>query len=99
MPKRKEEVAETPKVVATDKVAHDMGELVRLTRVELGQSQVTLGEASGKNQSWVSKIEMGGPEQNMTLRTMEKVFGALGVNAQVVLTLPNGVQLTYTIIE
>jgi ribosome-binding protein aMBF1 (putative translation factor) len=64
------------------------GQQVRLARERLGWSQTVLAKAVGTDQPYISAIERGLP--NSTIDGMAKIAAALGVELQVLLTLPQG---------
>lgn len=58
--------------------AQKFGENMKKIRLEKGMSQGDICRALGLDRAYISNVENG--KQNLTISTMEKVAGALGVN-------------------
>lgn len=69
--------------------AYQLGETIKEVRKEQDLTQEALGERIGVKKAQISKIENG---QTMTLRTMSRVFRALGITSGELL-LSNGQKL------
>lgn len=69
--------------------AYQLGEAIKEVRKEQDLTQEALGERIGVKKAQISKIENG---QTMTLRTMSRVFRALGITSGELL-LSNGQKL------
>ena len=71
--------------------AYHLGETIKEVRKEQDLTQEALGERIGVKKAQISKIENG---QTMTLRTMSRVFRALGITSGELL-LSNGQKLHF----
>lgn len=69
--------------------AYQLGETIKEVRKEQDLTQEALGERIGVKKAQISRIENG---QTMTLRTMSRVFRALGITSGELL-LSNGQKL------
>ena len=68
-------------IVMTNRL-ENMGLVIRNERVRRGLTQEELGERVGVGKAQISKIESG---KGLTVKTVNKVLGALGLSASVVL--------------
>ncbi|KHL91177.1 MULTISPECIES: helix-turn-helix domain-containing protein [unclassified Paenibacillus] len=57
-----------------------IGERIRRVRKEINLSQEQLAERSGLHTNYVGQVERG--EKNLTLETLEKVVGGLGISLE-----------------
>ncbi|MEK3687928.1 helix-turn-helix domain-containing protein [Paenibacillus sp. FSL R10-2736] len=57
-----------------------IGERIRRVRKEINLSQEQLAERSGLHTNYVGQVERG--EKNLTLETLEKVVGSLGISLE-----------------
>lgn len=64
-----------------DKI-ENIGLMIRNERLRKGLTQEDLGERIGVGKSQISKIESG---KGLTIKTVTKVFNALGISASVIL--------------
>ncbi|EGL18559.1 MULTISPECIES: helix-turn-helix transcriptional regulator [unclassified Paenibacillus] len=57
----------------------EIGQAIRVARLNAGLTQEDLAEASGKERGYISDVERGG--KNVTIRTLDDIAEALSMDA------------------
>lgn len=85
-----EEVSQTAKSLAVVVRGLSIGELIKITRTQLGMSQTCLAKRAGVPQSTVSRIEKG--QRDLSLYTLQKILSAISCDLVIAPTLQESIE-------